>query len=116
MPFQKGKSGNPAGRKKGIPDKVSAEVRQLARGLFDGSYWKRTKDQLAKGELAPQIHAKLLAYAYGEPVSEHNGKGSGITVNIGFLSNGEPTVVSVQELTRRAPVSLPEGDLGSAPG
>lgn len=89
MPFVKGQSGNPSGRKPGIPDKVSQEVRALARQLFDASYWKRTKDKLLDGSLPPGIETKLLAYAYGEPVNDQQ-KNTGITVNIGFIGQGPP--------------------------
>ena len=85
MPFVKGQSGNPGGRKAGVPDKVSQEVRQLARKLFDKAYWQRTKQRLAQGKLPPFIEAKLLAYAFGEPQAD-KANGSGITVNIGFLA------------------------------
>jgi hypothetical protein len=64
--FTKGKSGNPAGRKRG-ESKVTRDVRALAQALFDAAYWKRTKERLDAGELNPAIEGKLLAYAYGEP-------------------------------------------------
>jgi len=36
MPFEKGQSGNPAGRKKGSPNKVTAEKRMLFRSIMEG--------------------------------------------------------------------------------
>jgi|TARA_Y100000034_G_scaffold42436_1_gene52003 hypothetical protein len=64
------------GRPKGTPNKVTAEVRQLAQSLFDAAYWKKTKARLAANTIAPAVHARLLAYAYGEPKQElkHSGK------------------------------------------
>jgi hypothetical protein len=55
------------GRPRGVENKVTRDVRELAQRLFDGAYWARTKKQLSAGKLHPAIHARLLAYAYGEP-------------------------------------------------
>ncbi len=55
------------GRARGVGNKVTRDVRELAGRLFDAAYWARTKKQLNAGKLHPAIHAKLLAYAYGEP-------------------------------------------------
>jgi hypothetical protein len=55
------------GRPRGVENKVTRDVRELAQRLFDAAYWTRTKKQLGAGKLHPAIHAKLLAYAYGEP-------------------------------------------------
>jgi hypothetical protein len=53
------------GRPRGVENKVTRDVRELAQRLFDAAYWTRTKKQLGAGKLHPAIHAKLLAYAYG---------------------------------------------------
>ncbi|MBI2187325.1 MAG: hypothetical protein HYU37_09450 [Acidobacteria bacterium] len=58
------------GRPKGIPNKVSREVRELALRLFDDTYWERIRARLLKGRLAPALEARLLAYAYGEPKTQ----------------------------------------------
>lgn len=63
MPFKKGEGGRPVG----VENKVSRDVRALARGLFDAAYWTRTKKRLQTGKLHPAIEKTLLAYAFGEP-------------------------------------------------
>lgn len=36
--FAKGQSGNPAGRKKGTPNKVTAELRELIQGFLESHF------------------------------------------------------------------------------
>jgi hypothetical protein len=90
MPFAKGQSGNPGGRPKGRENNVTTEIRALAQSLFDKKYWERTRAQLDAGTLPPAIHAKLLAYAYGEPKQEHTG--GGIVVNLGFIAQAQSSL------------------------
>lgn len=61
--FKKGEGGRP----KGIPNKVTRDVRTLALALFDADYWATTKRRLDAGKLNPMIEKTLLAYAFGEP-------------------------------------------------
>jgi hypothetical protein len=91
MPFAKGQSGNPGGRPKGRQNNATQEIRALASSLFDKPYWERIKAQLDAGTLHPAIHAKLLAYAYGEPHSETHGKQ--VVVNLGFIGPTPSTAV-----------------------
>ena len=63
MAFKKGEGGRPVGAE----NKATRDVRELARGLFDAAYWKRTKKRMTAGKLNPLIEKTLLAYAYGEP-------------------------------------------------
>ena len=63
MGFRPGQGGRPFG----ATNKVTQEVRNLTKALFDKAYWARTKKALKDGTLNPQIEGKLLAYAYGEP-------------------------------------------------
>ena len=58
------------GRPKGVPNKVSREIREPAQLLFDDAYWTRTRVRLAQGRLAPAVECRLLAYAYGEPKTQ----------------------------------------------
>lgn len=90
MPFAKGASGNPRGRKLGSQNKVAGEIKRLARGLFDQDYWERVKRQAKAGELNPKIEALLLNYAYGMPQGERD-TNTGVTVNLGFITAARPT-------------------------
>ena len=55
------------GRTAGTPNRVTAEIRDLARALFDDAYWARKRMEIHSGRCHPSIEAKLLAYGYGEP-------------------------------------------------
>lgn len=55
------------------------EIRVRARKLFDEPYWRKVKERLSLGTLAPQLEARLLAYSYGEPST------SGLAVTVGAL-------------------------------
>jgi hypothetical protein len=85
MPFAKGKSGNPTGRPKGIQDKVSQEIRELARSVFTPAYWARVKRQAEAGELNPKVETTLLAYGFGQPTSSED-KQTGLTISLGFIN------------------------------
>ena len=102
MAFTKGNK--VAGSRKGIPNKVTDEVRELARSLFTKAYWLKKRQLLEAGELPPQIEAKLLAYAYGEPKQEHT-LNTGITVNIGYLpvANSPHAVVIETQAVAESP-------------
>jgi hypothetical protein len=81
--FQKGQSGNPAGRKKGVPTKVHREVRDLARRILDRDYWQLKYQRLHDGTEHPKIAALLLEYAFGAPPKEI--RSSGVVVHLGPL-------------------------------
>ena len=53
------------GRKKGSTDRLTEEVRDIARGLLDETYRKALKDRLARG-VAGSIEPKLWEYGYGK--------------------------------------------------
>lgn len=66
-PFRPGQSGNPEGRKKGVPNKATREVRQLARRLVeDREYQANVRQRLRAGE-AGALEPLLWHYAYGKP-------------------------------------------------
>lgn len=55
------------GRPKGVPNKATREVKELARALVeDPAYRKKLRDRLLAGK-APQIEIMLWHYAYGKP-------------------------------------------------
>lgn len=104
MPFKKGEGGRKAGSK----NKLTDEVRELARSLFDKHYWTAKREAIRQGTCPPQLEAKLLAYAYGEPKQEHH-IDTGITVNIGFIAGTESPRVEVIDVTPKAlPEMMPE--------
>jgi hypothetical protein len=68
MPFEKGQSGNPAGRPKGAKDKATQELRDWVKSFLEG----KTKDlEREWKELKPEqkfaLFEKLLAYTLPKP-------------------------------------------------
>lgn len=75
MPFKKGQSGNPRGRKPGTRTKAKQEIEDASRALIeDKDYLISLKDRL-KGGRAPHMETLLFQYAYGKPadVTKHEG-------------------------------------------
>lgn len=67
-PFEKGKSGNPSGRKKGSPNKATAEAKDACAAIVDDSEYRRNLLEAArKRELAPAVETMLWHYAHGKP-------------------------------------------------
>ena len=67
-PFRRGRSGNPRGRPKGVPNKATQEVRQVARAIVDDAEYRRNLlNRIRKGKLAPAVESLLWHYAYGKP-------------------------------------------------
>ena len=55
------------GRPKGVPNKVTTEIKDITRNIFDAAYFASVKARLAEGKLAPAVECRLLGYAFGEP-------------------------------------------------
>ena len=69
-PFEKGDAR--AGRPKGTPNKVTVEVRNLARAMVqDEKYLAKLSRDLHAGKLPIQLVVMLWHYAYGKPKETH---------------------------------------------
>ena len=56
------------GRPKGLKNKVTLEVRDLAASLIDRpKYLRNLKQRMDRGDLAPQLEAMVWQYRYGRP-------------------------------------------------
>ena len=80
MAFKKGNPKPPnSGRKKGVQNRVTREVRDLAQELVgDPVYLKFLADRLRNGKCAPQVETMLWHYGFGKPAErvrfENDGK------------------------------------------
>lgn len=86
------------GRPKGVPNKSTVQVRELAQGLVnDDAYLVKLRLQLRAGKCAPAVEAMLWHYAYGKPKDtiEHTGP------------DGAPLVTRIERVILRKP---DEGD------
>jgi hypothetical protein len=78
MPFPGRKPGTPktGGRVKGVPNKITREIRVMAgRIVNDSDYRRELKIRLRDGK-APHMETLLWQYAYGKPKEtiEHSGE------------------------------------------
>ena len=72
MPFKKGQPRPPnAGRKKGTPNKVTAEMKKTFAGILkDKKGLAALRRQYQSGELPPQTLAMICHYVMGKPATE----------------------------------------------
>jgi hypothetical protein len=55
------------GRPKGKPNKVTAEIRELAQNLFDDAFWEMMYKDIHNRTAHPALVKELLYYGYGKP-------------------------------------------------
>ena len=71
------KRGGP-GRPKGVPNKVTAEVKAACAGLVDDAVYRANlQRRLRKGNVAPAVECLLWYYAKGKPVERREQGGPG---------------------------------------
>ena len=62
------KRGGQPGRKKGVPNKATIEVKEASRKLVDDpGYRLKLQKRLLEGKLAPAVECMLWHYAHGKP-------------------------------------------------
>jgi len=62
------KRGGSPGRPKGVPNKATKEVKELARRLvLDPEYQQKLRQRLLTGTLPPAVESMLWFYAFGKP-------------------------------------------------
>lgn len=76
--FKPGQSGNPNGKRRGTPNRVTIEAREAAALIVDDPEYRASLAARVIAGQAPQMEALLWAYAKGRPVErvEQGGPGA----------------------------------------
>jgi hypothetical protein len=95
MPFQKGQSGNPAGRRKGSRSKASEEWKAYCeRKVTDHDYLATVDSRLKAGKLAPMLEKAI--WDTGAPQESAQATDGRIQVIIGFLDvSSRPAAIEI---------------------
>lgn len=64
--FRKGQSGNPRGRVKGVPNKATQEIKEIAARLLDETFFRNLKARIDQGK-SEKVAILLCHYLYGIP-------------------------------------------------
>lgn len=113
-PFAPGQSGNPAGRKPGVPNRVTVEAREAASQLVDDPEYRETlKWRLLAGRCPPAVETMLWYYAKGKPKETIalEGGTSPVRVDLSVLSLEELLALRAMLAKAKAASPPPEGKL-----
>lgn len=84
MPFEKGKSGNPNGRKPGTPNRVTGDLRQRIQQLLDDQF-NQLQEDFKTLDPKERINAFIRLLEYTTPKLQR----SETTIDLSNLSDAE---------------------------
>lgn len=113
MPWKKGQSGNPNGRKKGVPNKATASLQDIAQE-FTGAAVQALSEIVVDKEAPPQARVAaanaLLDRGYGRPkqtLETNLNAGATFLELVGLISSG--TVATGLADEQEQPATLRDG-------
>jgi hypothetical protein len=104
-PFTKGNRGG--GRKKGVPNKATQEIKDFARNfLMSEEYRENLKQRILAGD-APHMEMLLHHYGFGKPKSSVEVLASGLTGAALIQSTTAEDVRAIVDLARQLRAAVP---------
>lgn len=98
--FKKGRSGNPLGRKKGVPNKSKGELKDWGKRVLESDRYREELEQrLIYGQAQP-IEIQLYHYVYGKPKEtvQHQGEiAVPATFLVEYVNRKRPSTDDVQD-------------------